>query len=294
MPPHRAFLTSINGDDYRLKEAKERAARRAGERAASKIKHARRAANHATNDLPIVCLPMDLNDEAAVALTDFLYVSPKRSSDITPDSSCATRTNTARHRPTALGGQSDHRPAVLNFRPQQGAPRNHRRREIVLENRASPPKSRGSMSPPPTQAVERTQGHSVPSVRHANPSRILPCDRLRAQRAEEAAVLVLSRSTLVRNGSYAVDGYVLITSDFSCSVHLSRLALEFIGVASVRVLCWTLLHGVNPARDRNRVFPQPWISLVCSQALANRRSRITTSGARRNAAAVCLVLSPAK
>jgi hypothetical protein len=26
------------------------------------------------NDLPIVCLPLDLSDEAAIALIDFLYV----------------------------------------------------------------------------------------------------------------------------------------------------------------------------------------------------------------------------
>lgn len=36
------------------------------------------------------------------------------------------------------------------------------------------------------------------------------------------------------------------------------------------------------------------ISLVCSQALAKRSSRMTDSAGSRSAAAVCLVLKPAK
>src|SRR5690242_2084958 len=69
---HRSEILSIDGESYRMKEARKRAARRATQRPAGK-RLAPRGQSMQPNDLPIVCLPMVLSDEAAAALVDFLH-----------------------------------------------------------------------------------------------------------------------------------------------------------------------------------------------------------------------------
>ena len=69
---HRAEIVALEGKSYRLKEAQERAA------AQSQIPHPGRAQGALSamlqpNDLPLVCLPIDLSDEAAAKLVEFLH-----------------------------------------------------------------------------------------------------------------------------------------------------------------------------------------------------------------------------
>jgi len=68
---HRAEIVVLDGESYRFKEAQERAARKAKSRTRAPRKAL--TAMLQPNDLPLVCLPIDLSDEAATKLVEFLH-----------------------------------------------------------------------------------------------------------------------------------------------------------------------------------------------------------------------------